>query len=98
MPAREGLAGEREAAHIGPVLRVADAQLEEARLAELGDRRPARDVLVRSRRIVDRRCAPLLEARRQIAVALVEKRPGKEARVAHQSPSNSGVRLAAKAS
>ena len=95
--ASECLAGEREAAHVGAVLRVAHAEFEESRLAELGDGRAARHPRP-PRRIVDRRLAPLLELRRQLAMALVEERPGEEARVAHQSPWNSGVRLLANAS
>src|SRR4051794_32123811 len=96
--ARKGLPADRETAHIGTVLGVTDTKLEEAGATQLGDDRPAGRIFVRRLRVVDRLAAPVFKVCRQLAVTLLEERPGEEARVGHQSPWNSGVRFAVKAS
>ena len=94
----EGFAGDREAAHVGPRVAVGDAQLEEAGLAELA--RPARGIRRRDRR----RCASRIVPRtsRSSSSASSRWRGSKNGQsrkpVGHQSPLNSGFRLAAKAS
>ena len=82
----ERLAGDGEAAHVGPALAVRDAIFEEAPRAELAHQRAALVVEVfgiAAGQIVG---APILEVVRQLPVPRLEKGPGEEAAIAHQSP------------
>ena len=92
--ARERFAGDGEAADVGGGA-YADAQLEEFRLAELGDKRAAFPVDVVSVRVRKVSGAPLIETVREVAVPLLEEGP---VEMAHQSPLNSGRFFAANAS
>ena len=96
--ASQRLAANGEAAHVGPVIGVGDAQLQKARATELPYQRPAGGIGIGGMRVVDRLLAPLLDPLRKLAVPRFEERPGKEVSIGHQSPLNSGVRLPAKAS
>src|SRR6187397_2559521 len=84
----EDLAADGEAADIGAVLTVRDAQLQETGAAELLHQCATGVVRVGSFGIMDRRLAPSLEIFRQLAVARLEERPNQVARVRHRQSAN----------
>jgi hypothetical protein len=96
--AGERLAQEAERAHVERATGVGvDAgMLKPAVAAELRHEVAARYVNIA---VGDRQmcAAPTVDRRGEAAVALVEKRPGEEALVRHQSPSKVGCSLATKA-
>ncbi len=93
----ERLADDRQASDVRAAVAVGDAMLEQAGLAERGDQAAAFAVEVAAR--IDRvPVAPGADVVGQRAMPRLEERPGEERRVSHQSPWNSGVRLAANAS
>jgi hypothetical protein len=96
--ARQRLAHQAERADVERARRVGidGGMLEPTVAAERRDERAARGVDVA---VVDRqvRLAPGLERGRKLAMTQLEERPGEEARVRHQLPSNAGRSLATNA-
>lgn len=95
---RQDFPAQGQAAHVRSAAAVGHGELEEAGAAIFLDQRPARCLRVGRFGVVNVLVAPALEPRRQLSVALFEERPGQEAAVRHQSPSNTGVCLLANAS
>ena len=93
----EGLAGDGEAANVGPVLAVRNAQLEETRRTKLAHERAALAVEIVGVAAGKIGRAPDFELAGKLAVALLEKGPGEDAGVDHQSPRNTGWCLPLKA-
>ena len=74
----ERFANDGEAAHVGPVFGVGDAQLEEASGAKLAHQRPALTVDVVRITVREIVGAPALQFIREFAVLGPEERPGEE--------------------
>ncbi len=93
----ERFACDGKASHVRPVLAVGDTELEETGRTKRLDQRPAILVEVAGR-FGQPLGAPVLKLVGKHAMVRLEEWPGKEAAVGHQSPLNTGVCFAAKAS
>src|SRR5690349_14445302 len=100
--AGERFADQGERTHVERLMKPAmgdrNAIAEPAAVTELADEGAAFGVDVVAMGFSQVRFAPVFKVRRQLPVRIVEERPIEEGAISHQSPSNSGVRFAAKAS